>query len=471
MTRSIFGSGRQVVSVPLLKTKLQIPTLRYPTMTRPHLMTRLQSEQGVVVVTAPIGSGKTTLLVDWAQWSRDAVAWLTLDELDNDLDRFLVYVLAAVEGEDWLERSSALPLEARVSVVSTALAQTPLTLVLDNYHVISNAAIHEAVIFLIDHLAPYSRLIIAGRTYPPLPLERLRVSGQLAQIDALNFSPSESAQFLDVGDEVALALTEQTEGWIAGLMLAKLWLKSSADAQGFGAGYRYVYDYFMQEVFAPQPALLQNFLLLTALPDPLCAELCNAVTGRSDGQIMLERLEQLNLFIRPLDDLRRSYRYHPLFRDFLRECLTRQGMGEMPGLHLRASAWYEHSGDLPAALEHALEAHAWERVGGLLERCRAQGVEVDDWLARLPEEMRVAQAVIVEPLSEREAEVLHLISSGMSNPEIARRLIIAVSTVKTHVKNIYRKLDVDTRYEAMERARDMNLIQLRMENDFRRLIK
>ncbi len=471
MTRSAFGSAKQEVSVSLLKTKLQIPTLRYTTIARSHLLDRLQSEQAVIVVAAPIGSGKTTLLVEWVQWSRDSVAWLTLDELDNDLERFLIYLIAAVDGEDRLADYHAAPVDAMMSAIATVLAQAPLTLVLDNYHIISNAAIHEAVIFLIDHLAPTSRLIIASRTYPLLPLERLRVAGQLGLIDDLNFSVRESAQFLEVDEENALALVERTEGWIVGLKLAKLWLKSGADAQEFGARYRHVYDYFMQEVFIPLPTALQNFLLLTALLDPLVAELCNAVTGQSDGQIMLERLEQLNLFIRPLDDLRRSYRYHPLFRSFLRECLIRQGMGEMSGLHLRASAWYEHSGDLAAAVEHALEAHAWERATVLLERCRAQGLKVDDWLARLPEDVRLAQAVLVEPLSEREAEVLHLISSGMSNPEIARRLIIAVSTVKTHVKNIYRKLDVDTRYQAMERARDLNLVQLRMENDFRRMIK
>ncbi|MEO8393064.1 MAG: LuxR C-terminal-related transcriptional regulator [Chloroflexota bacterium] len=471
MTRTAFGATSRVAKFSLLKTKLQIPTLRYPTIPRPQLLARLQSDQAVIVLTAPIGSGKTTLLVEWALWSSDAVAWLTLDELDNDLDRFLAYLIAAADGEDRLDGCGHAPLDATITAISTTLAQAPLTLVLDNYHLITNAAIHEAVTFLIDHLPPYSRLIIAGRTYPPLPLVRLRVSGQLGQIDDLNLNQTEIAQFLEASDERSLVLADRTEGWIAGLKLAKLWLKGGADPRGFGAGYRHVYDYFMQEVFAPQPTPLQNFLLITSILDPLCADLCNAVTGQSGGQVMLERLEQLNLFIRPLDDTRSRYRYHPLFGEFLRECLSRQGMGDMSGLHLRASVWHERSGNLPAAIEHALEAHAWERAGALIERCRVGGISVEGWLSRLPEDVRLAQAVLVEALSEREAEVLHLISSGMSNPEIASRLIIAVSTVKTHVKNIYRKLDVDTRYQAMERARDLNLIQLRMEHDFRKMIK
>ena len=477
MSRTAFGTASQPVRFALLKTKLQIPTLRYPTIARPQMVARLQGEAAVLLLTAPVGSGKTTLLVEWALWSRDQVAWVTLDELDNDLNRFLAYLIAAVQGEDALDGYDDLPLEATMSAVSTALAHDPLTLVLDNYHVIRNAAIHDAVIFLIDHLPPYSRLIIAGRTYPPLPLVRLQVAGQLAQLDDLNFSTDEIAQYLtdddaegrSASDEAALVLAERTEGWIAGLKLAKLWLKSGADPRGFGAGYRHVYDYFMQEVFLLQSTLVQNFLLATAILDPLCADLCNAVIGVSDSQVMLERLEQLNLFIRPMDDVRRHYRYHPLFGDFLRECLNRQG-GALD-LHVRASIWYEHSGDLAAAIEHSLGGHDWKRAAGLIERGAGRGMQVDGWLARLPEDVRPAQTMLVEPLSDRETEVLHLISTGMSNPEIARRLIIAVSTVKTHVKNIYRKLDVDTRYEAMQRARELNLIQLRMEVDFRRLIK
>src|SRR4051812_12349163 len=296
VSRTALESASRVARFSLLKTKLQIPTLRYPTIARPQMVARLQSEQAVMVLTAPVGSGKTTLLVEWALWSSDAVAWLTLDELDNDLERFLAYLIAAIEGEDRLDDYDDTPLNATMTAVSTALAQDPLTLVLDNYHVIRNAAIHDTVTFLIDHLPPYSRLIIAGRTHPPLPLVRLRVAGQLAQIDDVNFDLRETAHFLASTNETALILAERTEGWIAGLKLAKLWLKSGADSREFGAGYRHIYDYFMQEVFLLQPESLQNFLLATAILDPLCAELCNAVTGGNDSQIMLERLEQLNLF-------------------------------------------------------------------------------------------------------------------------------------------------------------------------------
>ena len=252
----------QAANFSLLKTKLQIPTLRYPTIARPQLMARLQSDQAVIVLTAPIGSGKTTLLVEWAQWSSDAVAWLTLDELDNDPDRFLSLSDCGGRGEDRLEDYGDAPLEATMSAISTLLAQEPLTLVLDNYHVISNAAIHDAVTFLIDHLPPVLAPDNRRTNLSALPLVRLRVSGQLAQIDDLNFNRAEIAEYLlddmrtqptdplrNTVSEALHLLAERTEGWIAGLRLAKLWLKSGADARGFGAAYRHVYDYFMQEVF------------------------------------------------------------------------------------------------------------------------------------------------------------------------------------------------------------------------------
>jgi LuxR family maltose regulon positive regulatory protein len=445
--------------VTLLKTKLQRPAMSQPVLPRPHLTARLQGEQAVTVISAPPGAGKTTLLADWASGS--GAAWLTLDELDNDLNRFLAHLIGAVQG------TSDAPHDISVTTALNAMTRSPLALVLDDFHLISNAAIHDSVSFIIDHLPPRARLILAGRTYPPLPLARWRVAGWLAQIDDLSFTTRETAAFLGLAHDDAALLQERSGGWIAGLQLAALWLRGGGEARAFGASYRHVYDYFMQEVFAMQSSAAQRFLLQTSIADPLCADLCNALTGRADGQIMLERLEQMNLFVTPLDDLRHAYRYHPLFAEFLREYLSRQGGAA--DLHLRASIWHEHDGTLVAAVDHALEAKAWERAASLIERCAAGGTDVSRWLARLPDDLR--PRTLVAPLSDRETEILHLILSGMSNPEIARRLIIAVSTVKTHVKSIYRKLEVDTRYEAMQRARELNLMQIRLEGEYRRLIK
>lgn len=441
----------------LLKTKFQRPMLHQPVLARPHLTAALSGEQAVTVVSAPPGAGKTTLLAEWA--SSSGAAWLTLDELDNDVNRFLAHLIGAIDG-------SVSP-DVSVTTVIDAMIRSPLALVMDNFHLISNAAIHDSVSFIIDHLPPRTRLILAGRTYPPLPLARWRVSGRLAQIDDLSFTTGETAAFLGLAYDDAMLLRERSGGWIAGLQLAALWLRGGGEARAFGAGYRHVYDYFMQEVFMPLPAVMQRFLLQTSIADPLSADLCNALTGRNDGQLSLERLEQINLFVTPMDELRRGYHYHPLFAEFLRECLARQGEGA--ALHERASVWYERQGALAAAVEHALDAQAWERAAGLIERCAAGGMDVSHWMTRLPSDLR--PPALVAPLSDRETEILHMLLSGMSNPEIANRLIIAVSTVKTHVKSIYRKLDVDTRYEAMQRARELNLNQIRLEGEFRRLIK
>ena len=464
MARTNTSGAALPVTYTLLKTKTQVPNLRGAFVERPLLFERLDADFPLTVVCAPPGSGKTALLARWAAGQGEAAAWLSLDELDNDLSRFLAYLAAAVHAAD-----------ETLTAVLNALSDSPLALVLDNYQTISNAAIHDALTFMIDHLPPGARLLIAGRSQPPLPLARHYLAGQLEQIDDLTFTHDEAAVLLGLppGDEIARLLVQRTGGWLAGLQLAALWRRKGADAQAFCGSCRHVYDYFMEEVIAPQHPALQNFLLHTAILDPLRASVCNAVTGQQDAQALLERLERMNLFITPLDDERRTYRYLPLFADFLRAWLGRQ-VGELtplPELHLRASAAYERSGEFAHAIDHALEAGAWERAAVLIEQCAARGIDVTGWTARLPLDLLSSHPALVEPLSEREAEVLEMISTGMSNPEIASKLIIAVSTVKTHVKNIYRKLDVDSRYEAMQRAREIDLIRLRMEHEYRHRIQ
>lgn len=453
----------------LLKTKMLVPAVAEGLVARPQLLARLDAGFPVTLVTAVAGSGKTTLLAQWAHGQEQPVAWLALDELDNDLPRFLAYLTAALEHSDAATPQAA-P-EATLTTALNALAAAPMTLILDNYQMISNAAIYDATAFLIRHLPPNARLMIASRTLPPLPLARLRSTRRLNQIGELYFTVAESAELfgLDVNDEMARLLVERTQGWLAGLQLAALWLEQADDARAFSGSYRFLYDYFMEEVVASQPAALKQFLLSTSVLDPLFAEICDALTGHTDSQTVLERLEQQNVFIRPLDAERRVYRYHPLFAEFLQEWLKRQH-GDVAALHHKASVWYEANQMLDKAIEHAIAARAWERAAALIEAYRHMGVDVEQWVRLLPSEMRPQKAV-VEPLSERETEILQLLSKGMSNPEIASKLIIAVSTVKTHVKSIYRKLEVDSRYEAMQRARERDLLAIRMENEYRKLIK
>jgi LuxR family maltose regulon positive regulatory protein len=453
----------------LLRAKILVPAVPDGLVARPHLLARLDAGLPVTLVADVAGSGKTTLLAQWAQGQAGAVAWLALDEMDNDLPRFLAYLAAAIQHASAVTAQAA-P-EASLTAALNALAAAPMTLILDNYQMISNAAIYDATTFIIRHLPPNARLMIASRTQPPLPLARLRSTRQLDQINELGLTAAEAAAVVGLGaaDETARLLVERTQGWLAGLQLAALWLEQADDARAFSGSYRFLYDYFMEEVIASQPAALKQFLLNTSVLDPLFAEICDALTEHTDSQTVLERLEQQHVFIRALDAQRRAYRYHPLFAEFLQEWLKRQ-QGDVAALHHKASVWYEANQMLDKAIEHALAARAWERAGTLIEAYGQMGVDVEQWVRLLPSEMRPQQAV-VEPLSERETEILQLLSKGMSNPEIANKLIIAVSTVKTHVKSIYRKLDVDSRYEAMQRARERDSLAIRMENEYRKLIK
>ncbi len=241
-------------------------------------------------------------------------------------------------------------------------------LVLDDYHVIESPPIEEALTFFVDHLPPQFRLVIATREDPPLPLARLRARGQLTELRAadLRFTPAEAADFLNqvMGLNLAAAdvaaLENRTEGWIAGLQLAAISMQGRSDTgsfiQAFTGSHRFVLDYLMEEVLQRQPERVRGFLLQTAILDRLSGDLCNAVTGQQDGKAMLETLERGNLFVIPLDDQRRWYRYHHLFAEVLQAHLQEAQPARVSEFHRRASEWYEQN-DLPAdAIRHALAA-------------------------------------------------------------------------------------------------------------------
>ncbi|MCU0503523.1 MAG: LuxR C-terminal-related transcriptional regulator, partial [Anaerolineae bacterium] len=317
-------------------------------------------------------------------------AWLSLDQNDNDLPRFLAYLIAALQtiaptvGEATLgalQSAQPPPTEVLLTPLLNDLAALgDAVLVLDDYHVIESPPIDEALTFFVDHLPPRFRLVIASREDPLLPLARLRARGQLTELRAsdLLFTPDEAADFLNqvMGLNLAVAdiaaLEARTEGWIAGLQLAAISMQGRADTvsfiQAFTGSHRFVLDYLMEEVLQRQPARVCDFLLQTAILDRLCGPLCDAVTGQQDGKAMLETLEKGNLFIVPLDDQRRWYRYHHLFADVLYARLVDEQADRIPELHRRASIWYEEN-DLPAeAIQHALIAKDNARAANLIER-------------------------------------------------------------------------------------------------------
>jgi LuxR family maltose regulon positive regulatory protein len=346
------------MATPLLTTKLYIPPTRPELISRPRLIERLNAglHRKLTLISAPAGFGKTTLLSQWAsqQVSESAngrpVAWLSLDEGDNDPARFLAYFIAALQTIPSLSeagvRESALavfqspqppPIEAVLTPLIDEIAALPdkIILVLDDYHLIEAQPIRDALTFLLEYLPPQMHLVITTRDDPHLPLARLRGRGQLTELRAtdLRFSSSEAAEFLnqvmDLGlsTEDIAALETRTEGWIAGLQLAAISMQGHEDApsliKSFTGSHRFVLDYLIEEVLEQQPENIQTFLLQTAVLNRLTGSLCNALTSQDNGQATLELLERSNLFIVPLDGERQWYRYHHLFAD----------------LHILASAW------------------------------------------------------------------------------------------------------------------------------------
>lgn len=410
------SAGLGLIQEPLSKMKLFIPPLRQRSVARPRLQALIS--QGLAgkltLISAPAGSGKSTLLIEWH--ATDAgrqvpLAWLSLEEADNHPARFWLYILEALErmqpgltGDLRLMLSTA-PIDQVVRLLINHLAELEVdaALVLDDYQTITADAIHRSIALLLDLLPPRFHLIITTRVDPPLPLTRLRVRGEMIEIRLadLRFTTTETATFLSsatgkqlTASQVTL-LEERTEGWIAGLQLAALSLQGLADVdqfvQAFAGSHRYIVDYLIEEVLSHLPPQTQAFLLETSILDRLSGPLCDAVTGRTDSQALLEELERRNLFLLALDDHRQWYRYHHLFGEVLRTRLMRDRPGERPLLHRRASQWFESARLMEPAVNHALAAGDHERavqfVADAAEQIWHQGQNsiLMQWLEALPE--------------------------------------------------------------------------------------
>jgi LuxR family transcriptional regulator, maltose regulon positive regulatory protein len=409
---------------PLLETKLYVPGPRPGRVARPRLVELLDhgAASKLTLVSAPAGFGKTTVLADWLAGRTagasdgNPAAWLSLDQGDNDALSFWTGVVSALRSVRPDVGTTALaslnePQPPPIRSVLTRLLnelgamEADIVLVLDDYHVIDAIDVHDAMAYLVDHLPARSHLVIATRADPPLPLARLRARSELVEIRAadLRFTSDEAAAYLNesmgldlTAGDVA-ALEGRTEGWIAALQLAALSMQGRDDVAGFIAGFagddRYIVDFLVEEVLQRQPAELQTFLLQTSVLDRLSGPLCDAVSGREGGRAILEALERGNLFLVPLDDRRRWYRYHHLFADVLRARVLDEFPGQVPDLHRRASAWYEQNGEPSAAIRHALAAGDFEHAADLVERAtqamrrRRQDATLRGWLEMLPDDV------------------------------------------------------------------------------------
>ncbi len=417
----------------ILTTKLYIPSPRPNTVLRTRLIKRLNKDfqSKLTLISAPAGFGKTTLVIEWAAYCRQPVAWLSLDEGDNDPARFLTYLIAGLQTLE-LSKASSEPAwiaknlgegllgalqspqppstESILTALINEISAIPqdFTIVLDDYHVIDARPVDNALVFLIERMPPQMHLIIATREDPNLPLASLRARGQLTELRVgdLRFTPSEAAGFLNntMGLTLSLediaALETRTEGWIAGLQLAALSMQGNKDTAGFirsfTGSHHFVLDYLVEEVLSQQSENIQYFLLRTSILDRLCGPLCDAILPDSSacGQETLEYLEHANLFVIPLDNDRRWYRYHHLFADLLRQRLLQNtASADVSELHIRASRWYESNNLEIEAFQHAAAANDIERAERLIDgkgmpiHFRGAVTAILDWLASLPNEV------------------------------------------------------------------------------------
>jgi LuxR family maltose regulon positive regulatory protein len=419
-TREPTATLRQVE--PLLTTKLFVPPLRRDRIPRSRLLQRLDAgllsedngfARKLTLVSAPAGYGKTTLLAEWIARMEHSIAWLSLDEGDDDPVRFLAYLAAALRtllqfpsSPDVPELSD--PGETVLTVMLNRIADlpAPAILVLDDVHRVGASPVHDLLAFLVDNLPPTLHLVLATRADPPLPIARLRARGQLTEIrqNDLRFTDAEATAFLretmdlDLNPEDAAVLADRTEGWIAGLQMAAVSMRQRDDlgdfVRAFAGSHRYVMDYLLEEVLQRQSAEIQTFLLQTSILEQLSAPLCDAVSVpplQAGSHSILEHLDQTNLFVTPLDDRRIWYRYHCLFADLLQRQLMQRWPDLVPELHRRASAWYEEQDLVPESIEHALAAGDFERAAMLIEQIveplmmRSEVTTLRKWLSKLPE--------------------------------------------------------------------------------------
>jgi LuxR family maltose regulon positive regulatory protein len=469
------------VTIQLLSTKLFIPPLRSEHVSRTHLVEQLNSGLNgkLTLISAPAGFGKSSLVSEWVNQNRRPTAWITLDKNDNDLRRFLAYLVASLQSinidvEEQLPENHPtlqyIKIEDILIPLINQIANTPgeYSLVLDDYHLIQNQEDHTALAFLLENLPPTMHLVIASRADPPLPLTTLRARGQLTEIRAaqLGFSVEDGErllnqiQALDLPKESIQTLIGRTDGWIAALQMVSIAIQGKSDIsdyiQGVTGNQDYIADFLTTEVIQQQPADIQDFLLKTSLLDRLSGPLCNALTGRSDSQTILKGLRRENLFILPLDDQSEWFRYHHLFADLLRQRLSQNNAELIPALHLKASEWFESQILIIEAVDYAFRGQHIDRAAAIIEQNAAATLASSeiksfiDWVEKLPESIILekeslcidyAWALLVSRDESDTAEKL-IVQVDLKNDQLRGRLNVVKSMLAISQRKILESVEL-----------------------------
>jgi LuxR family maltose regulon positive regulatory protein len=385
---------------------------------RPRLFEKLSEGAAakLILVSAPAGFGKSTLISEWATFIDKSVTWLSLDENDNNLRRFLSYLVAAFQQIDSslgetilpsLEVTDNPPVEQFLSTLinEIAVSENEFLLVLDDYHLISSQTVHDCIVFLLDHLPPNALIVISGRVDPPISLSRYRGSGQMIEIRSndLRFTELEARKFLnelkglDLLPEHIMALLSRTEGWITGLQMAAISMQGRDDihefVSAFSGSHHYIIDYLVDEVMSRQSEEIQAFLCQTSIMNRFNASMCNAVLEITSSKEILQHLNDANLFLIPLDNKRNWYRYHHLFSDFLNQRLRENEPENVLTLHRRASEWLEQNQLIIEAIDHSLVGEDYPRAAHFVENIgpdmmmRSDFDQLEKWLDAMPQEL------------------------------------------------------------------------------------
>ena len=483
---------------PILRTKLHRPPISADIIPRTRLIKLLENgiQKTLTLISAPAGYGKSILASQWLEISGLPSIWVSLDENDNDVSAFLRYFLEAIQRlfpQQVLKTKSLVGLAELPSLKVTgryllndleALSER-FILVLDDYHYISNTAVHDLLAELLIHPSPAIHLVLITRRDPPLALASLQARGILTEIpsELLRFNSSESKSLLErilrrtISDKSAAVLEEKMEGWVTGLLLAAMSVRSESDQERIvdklQGPVQYVNDYLITEVLNSQSAAIRHYLLSTSIVDRFCADLCDVLGGvdakpgedEIDGADFIDKLQKDNLFLVALDTENRWFRYHHLFHQLLQDQLNRGWRPEeIAALQSRANAWFAENDIIddpikhsPAAfrdIEHRTVPDATDDESPSPTLPRSPSLQVS--LSRSP-----ASQPLVEPLTNRELDVLELLAQRLSNQEIADKLFISSLTVKAHLQNIYGKLGVSKRREAIEKAEILGILTQR----------